>query len=547
MSTQKTVTKAAAIMMAAIMLSRILGLVRDVVISGLFGQGRNTDLYYAAFGIPDLLFFLIAGGVLSAAFVPVFVEYLEKNQREEAWELFSVIASIMAVIVAVLILFGEIFARHLVPILATPGIDDPQSLDFLAYLTRIVLPAQFFFFMGGLMMAALWAHKHFTAPGLGPSIYNIGIITGGAIAGTQIGPQGVQGLAWGALTGAFFGNFVLQFFVLRRYGMKFRPNFNYRHPGAIKVWKLMVPVIFSLSLTYVDVYINRWFASFLFEGAMSSLDRANRLMQVPIGIFGQAIAIGFYTTLAAQFANQKMGDFRETVNYGLRTIAFVAIPSTVILIILRVPIIQLLFQHGEFSAKATADVANPVIFYSLGILAWSSHPLMARAFYSMRVTWVPVLTGTIMTVIFVALNWVLMNAMMHCKYGGHSGLALATTIAAFGDMLLLLYFLRIKAGGINVRRILLSLTKITAASLVMGAVMWGMLQVVENNIVNGLPFKLAAASQVFIPMAVGGAVFIAAVKLLKLEESATVWNMIKSKFSRRRNGTNGTSGTVNEA
>lgn len=520
--------------MVAILLSRVLGLVRDMVISGLFGQGRNTDIYYAAFKLPDLLFYLIAGGVISAAFVPVFVEYLSKDKKEDAWELFSVIATVLAVIVAGFILIGELFARQLVPLVAAPGIKDAAALDALAHLTRIVLPAQFFFFMGGLMMASLWAHNQFVAPGLGPSVYNIGIITGGAIAGSQLGPQGVEGLAWGALAGAFAGNFVLQYVVLRRYGLKYKPNFNYRHPGAMKVWMLMIPVIFSLSLTYVDVYVNQLFASYLFKGAISALDRANRLMQVPIGIFGQSIAIGFYTTLASQFATQKMADFRETVNYGLRTIAFVAIPSTVILIVLRVPIIQLLFQHGHFSAEATSEVADPLIFYALGILAWSAHPLMARAFYSMHNTWVPVITGTSMTLIFVPLNYVLMKAMMHTSFGGHSGLALATTVAAVGDMVLLLYLLRRKAGGINLKRILVSIGKISIASGAMGIVVWLTLLWVEGLALPGIPFKVVAGLRFLLPSAAGAVVFIISVHLLKLEESKTVWDMVKRKFLRRR-------------
>lgn len=534
MSTQKTVTKAAGIMMVAILLSRILGLVRDMVISGYFGQGRNTDLYYAAFKLPDLLFYLIAGGALSAAFVPVFVEYLSKDDKEQAWELFSVIATVMAVFVIGFIIIGELFARQLVPLVATPGIEDSAALDHLAYLTRIILPSQFFFFMGGLMMGCLWAHNHFVAPGLGPSIYNIGIIVGGAIAGSQIGAQGVEGLAWGALAGAFAGNFLLQMLTLRRYGVKFRISFNIHHPGAVKVWMLMLPAVFSLSLTYVDVYINGLFASYLFEGAISSLDRANRLMQVPIGIVGQSVAIGFYATLAAQYAMDKMCDFRETVNYGLRSIAFIAIPATVVMIVLRVPIIQMLFQHGHFSTEDTQQVAAPLVFYSIGILAWSVHPLLARAFYSMRQTWVPVLTGTGMTAVFVPLNYVLMKAMEHTQFGGHSGLAMATTVAAVGDMILLLYFIRLKAGGIGAKRIVTSMTKIAVASAVMGAAMWAVLSGVNAIDMTGLTFKVSAGLRLIIPLGVGGALFVLMSKVLRIEESATVWAMVRRKFSRRK-------------
>jgi putative peptidoglycan lipid II flippase len=535
MSTQKTVTKAAAIMMAAILLSRVLGLVRDMVISGIFGQARNTDIYYAAFGLPDLLFYLIAGGVLSSAFVPVFVEYLSTDRREHAWHLFSIIATVMAVVVGVFIIIGEIFARRLVPYVAAPGFHS-GALDQVAHLTRIVLPAQLFFFLGGLMMASLWAHNQFVAPGLGPSIYNIGIIVGGAIAGSQLGPiRGIEGLAWGALAGAFLGNFVLQLVVLRRHGLSFKPSFNVRHPGAVKVWKLMVPVIFSLSLTQVDVWVNRWFATWLFAGAVSALDRANRLMQVPIGVFGQAIAIGFYPTLAAQYSTGQMKEFRETVNYGLRAISFVAIPSTVLIIVLRVPIIQLLFQHGRFKAEATQDVASALAFYALGIFAWSGQALVARAFYSMQHTLTPVLTGTAMTAIFIPLNVLLMGVMRHAGHHmEHTGLALATTIAASGDMALLLFFLRRRAGGINARRILVSIGKICAASAPMGIGMWFTLIWVGHSLPAETPLKVSAGLRVLLPIAVGGALFLTMVRVLRMEEAATVWNMVRRRFVRRR-------------
>lgn len=526
MSTQKTVTKAAGIMMAAIMLSRVLAMVRDMVISGLFGQGGNTDVYYAAFNLPDMLFYLIAGGALSSAFVPVFVEYISAGKRKEAWELFSIIATVTATAVIGFIIVGEIFARQLVPIVAAPGFH-AAKLDQLAHLTRIVLPAQFFFLLGGLMMASLWAHQQFVAPGLGPSIYNIGIILGGAIGGVIAGSQGVEGLAWGALVGAFAGNFVLQLVTLRRYGLKYKPSFNTRRPDAIRVWKLMLPVIFSLSLPQVDVWINKLFASYFSEGAVSAIDRANRLMQVPIGVFGQAIAIGFYTTLAAQFTEGRMKDFRDTFNYGLRAISFASIPATVTLIILRVPIIQLLLQHGRFNAEATSVVAAPLALYALGIFAWSGQALIARAFYSMQDTKTPVVIGTIMTALFIPLNLTLMRVM------GYTGLALATTIAATLNMLLLLYFLRIRADGINARRILLSIGKVSTASMVMGIAMWVSLSFVTAHLPENLPFKVAAGVRVLAPTAFGGVLFVLIVRALKMEEAATVWDMIRRRFSRR--------------
>lgn len=520
--------------MAAIMLSRALGLIRDMVISGLFGQGRNTDIYTAAFKVPDLLFYLVAGGVISAAFVPVLVEYLANGKREDASELFSIIASVMAVVVAGFVIFGEIFARQLVPWVATPGIKDPDSINRIAHLTRIILPCQFCFFMGGLMMAWQWAHQEFAIPGLSPSIYNIGIIAGGAIAGSRLGPQGVEGLAWGALCGAFAGSFLLQFIALRGRGVGFRLNFNARHPGAKKVWILMIPIIFSLSLTYVDVWVNTLFASYLFKGAISALDRANRLMQVPIGILGQSVAIGFYTTLAAQFSTNKVTEFKDTVNYGLRSISFVSIPATVLMIVLRIPLIQLLFQHGHFNAKATTEVAQPLIFFSLGIFAWSAYPLMARAFYSMQQTKIPVIAGTVVTAIFVPLNYVLMNALLHTKFGGLAGLALSTSISGTLNLALLILLLRKSTGGIGFVRLATSLVKTGIASVLLGVGAWVTLKFGMQFVPSHLPLKIIAGLRLLLPTAVGGVLFLLAVHFLKLEESAAAYDMIKRRFGRKK-------------
>lgn len=523
MSSKTTVTKAAGIMMAAIMLSRVLGLVRDMVISGLFGQGRNTDIYYAAFSVPDLLFYLIAGGAISSAFVPIFVEHISNGRKQEAWKLFSILATTMFLVIAAVVVVGEIFTRQLIPIIAAPGFKGPE-LDQVAHLTRIVLPSQLFFLLGALMMGSLWAHNHYKAPGLGPSIYNIGIITGGAIAGHKFGPQGIQGLAWGALAGAFLGNFVLQYFVLRRYGLKFKPSLNVKHPDAIKVWKLMIPVIFSLSLPQIDVWINRRFATYFFGGAVSAIERSNRLMQVPIGIFGQAIAIGFFATMAAQYATGKMDDYRETVNFGIRSILFVSIPATVLMIVLRMPIIQLFFQHGEFTAQNSIDVAKPLVFYALGIAAWSTQAIIARAFYSIQDTKTPVWTGTVMTAIFIPMNYCLMRIM------GYTGLALATTIAATMHSLTMFFLLRKKAGGIDARRIFISTAKITAASLLMGAAMWFVLGAIGHHIPSGLPHKVSSGLKLLGPMVVGFTIFFIMAKVFKLDELAVVLNMIKSKF-----------------
>lgn len=542
MRTQGTVTKAAGIMMAAIFLSRILGLVRESVMTGYFGQGSNTDYYFAAFNVPDLLFYLIAGGVLSSAFIPVFVEHITNGKHEEAWRIFNVVMTLMTIIVGILIIIGEIYTRQLVPVISGGGFT-AEEVDQIVPIARIILPAQLFFFLGGLFMAAQWAHQKFAAPGLGPSIYNIGIIIGGAYAGARFGPNAVEGLAWGALAGAFVGNFLLQGLMIPRIGGHFRPSLNVRHPGAVRVWKLMIPVIFSLSLAHVDIVVNRWFGSYLFASAVSALTRADRLMQVPIGMFGQAVGIGFFPTLSALAASGAMKDFRQMVNYGLRILMFLSIPSMVLLIVLGKPVIQVILQHGLFTTTDTNDVYAALIPYSLGIYFWCAQAVVARAFFSMQDTLTPVIVGTIATAVFIPLNWVLMVLFGNIDPRlAHAGLALATTIGAGLHVGILAVILRKRAGGLGAKQLVLTAGKVTLASVLAGAAAWvGAFAIVPHLAVASGGVKMVAAAQLAIGAGLGGGVFVAAVWALKMEESTAAWGMLKRRFGRASGLKNGNS------
>jgi len=533
MTTKRAVTRAAGIMMAAILMSRILGLVRESVITGFFGQGNRTDAYFGAFNVPDLLFYLIAGGVLSSAFIPVFVEYLTSGRRDDAWRVFNVVMTTMAIVVAVFIILGEIFTRQLVPVLSGGGFSREQ-VERITPIARIILPAQFCFFLGALFMASQWAHQRFLIPGLGPSIYNIGIICGGVIAGIKLGPNAVEGLAWGGLAGAFAGNFLLQGAMIPRLGGRFRFSLDVRHPGAMRVWRLMVPVIFSLSLTHVDVWINRWFCSYLFEGAYSALTRADRLMQLPIGMFGQAVGIGFYPTLSALITAGDIGEFRRTINYGLRLLMFVSIPSMVLMIVLGTPIIRLLFQHGRFTAQNTHDVYTVLVAYSLGIYFWCAQAVVARGFFSMQDTKTPVYVGTAATAVFVPLNWILMVLFSRIDPRlGHVGLALATTVSAGLHVGVLLVILRNRVAGLGARQLLDTAGKVLLASVLAGAAAYVGMRAATMLPTTHAGVKIAAGTEFAIGAGLGSLVFIAAVRVLKLEEAAAAWEMIKRRFSRK--------------
>ena len=515
-STTKTVAKAAALMMAALFISRILGLVREMVIANQFGAGGVVSAYRMSFVLPDTLYFMLSSGALSSAFIPVFTEYWTKGEKEEAWKVFSVIATFIFIVLGSVILLCEIFAHRIVPLLALGfAREQPELLGITTTMTRIVLPSQLFFFMGGLIIATLWARQRFLSPAMAPIIYNVFIISGGVFLAASLG---VKGLTWGALVGAFVGNFLLQVYVVRKVGVQFKPSLNLRHPGVVKVGKLALPVILGLSLPFVDVNINFWFATFLGKGAVAALGFANRLMQVPLGVFAQAAAVALFPTLAAQAARKEIGNLRTSVNFGLRGILLLTIPSSVLMIVLATPIVTALFRHGQFRPEDVPYVAYALVFYSIGIAGWAGQAIITRGFYALQDTVVPVVTGTIMTLIFIPLNWLLMKPL------GHGGLALATSIAAVLNMVVLLELFRRRLGGINGGLIVKSFGKVVVSSAAAGVVAWGVINLLGAHLTMTRPLHaLIGVLAASIPAVF---VYVGMIALLRVDEAAEIWKLV---------------------
>jgi putative peptidoglycan lipid II flippase len=468
---QRRIAGASGFLMFAVLLSRLLGLVREHVISTRFGQGVDTDIYTAAFTVPDLIFFLIAGGGLSTAIIPTFTQYMNEGRKKEAWRIFKVVSLYTTMVVGVLILIGEVFANTLIRH-TNPGFTDEEVLRCVG-LTRILLPAQICFFLGGLMMGVLQTRNNMRGQAYGPIIYNLGIIFGGVVL-THFMPKGgeIAGLCWGAVGGALLGNLALQWWFVKRMGGYWAPESlreMLRDPGvkegALQVWRMMLPIILGVALPQVSALMNRYYASYLDKGTMSALNRANQLMQVPLGVFGQAVSIAILPTLAAQFVKKDMAAIRRTTNFGLRFILFLTIPCSVLMIVLAVPIVQLALQGGRYHTADSVKAATALSFYAIGIMAWSAQSLISRAFYSMKDTKTPVIVGTVVTfLIFIPLNPPLLAWL------DYRGLALATSISATINMFTLFFLLRRRLKGIEGGKLLASVLKIGFASAVMGTV-----------------------------------------------------------------------------
>ncbi len=521
--TQKRIAGAAAIMMAAILASRLLGLIRTSVVADILGQRFQADVYNAAFMIPNLLFFLIAGGALSSAFIPVFAEYISTDREEDAWRIFSTVACVMTAVVSLFIILGWIFTGPLIK-LVNFGYS-PEKVAATVPLTRILLPAQLCFFLGGLLMGTQNARQRFLIPALGPIIYNFSTIVGGILLARRLGPAG---FCWGALFGAIVGNLALQLWATRRLGMRFFPSLDFRHPGVVKVWKLMLPVILGLALPQVSIIINGMFASDLGNGPQSALVNANRLMQFPLGVFAQAMAVAIFPTLAIQAATGKLAELRRTASLGIRSILFLTIPSSLWMMILATPIVQIILQHGRFTAADSRMTVIAMDFYSIGIFAWSAQAVLARGFYALQDSITPVVIGTVATIIFIPLNWIFM-VNLHLEYGG---LALATSLGAIMNMVALFWVLRRRLNGLESGQVLVSSVKILVATAVSSVACLFVRNITMGHLAShstkGL--KIEATTTLFLSAAAAVAVYLIMAWLLRMKELETV----KSALRRRK-------------
>ncbi|MFN3653593.1 MAG: murein biosynthesis integral membrane protein MurJ [Armatimonadota bacterium] len=537
------IASAAGIMVAAILLSRVLGLVRDIVVAYYFGASDVTDAYIAAFRLPDLLYFLIAGGALSSAFIPVFTEYLTKGDEESAWHVFSVFGTALTFLLTFIIVAGWIFTPWLLVPLAPGYLDDPSKFQLTVHLTRIVLPAQLCFFIGGLMMSTLYARQHFLFPALGPVVYNIAIIIGGAIGGQFWGPvRGIDGLAWGVVVGAFLGNVVMQLWMLRRLGVRYHFSLNVRHEGVVRVAKLMLPVLLGLSLPYLCVILSTPFASDLGDRPVTWLDRANKLMQMPLGIFAQALSVAIFPTLSALAAQQDWDGFRKQFSLGIRSVLFLTIPSAVLIIILAVPLSAILFQHGKGTWEDTVATASAAGVYALAIFAVSAQQVVNRGFYSRQNTVTPMLVGSGATFVFLALNVLLLGipgqksvVSFAQQVHGSKLLALAYVLAMAIYLTVLLVLFQRAMGGIRGREIAASVVRVIVASVLMGAAAWGAQGLFHQWLVPYGPGgvrTLGTLAEILLCSGVGGVVYLAAVKLMRVPEAEFVFDAVSRRFAR---------------
>jgi putative peptidoglycan lipid II flippase len=407
------------------MLSRVIGYVREAYIAYAFGAGPATDAYVAGFTIPDWLNYLVAGGTASITFVSIYTRFLAANKEDEAQKTFSVIITVMTAVLGVGVLLTEFFtpeiSRHLFPRFS------PEQLELCVHLTRILLPAQIFFYVGGVVSAVLLSRRLFLFPAFSPLLYNAAIILGGILLSHRFG---ISSLAYGALAGSFLGPFLINAIGAARVGTGYSISFDVRNP-AFREWvKLSIPLMLGVSLVTADDWILRYFASGA-VGDITRLNYAKRLFAVPIAVLGQATSQASLPFFAKLFGEKRMREFADTVNGSIYRIVATSLLATSFMMAAATPLIDLVYRRGHFTFSDSKETALYFFWFALSLCFWSAQGLYSRAFYAAGNTVVPMAATTLITLASIPVY----SALFH-RFST-VGLAMASDLGIVGNTLAL--------------------------------------------------------------------------------------------------------------
>ncbi len=523
---EKSFLKSAKTVSLCTLLSRVLGLVRDIICASFFGTSLAWDAFVVAFKIPNLFRRLFGEGALSAAFIPVFTEYLETKGKKDAWELVNVTGTLLFIILASLVVLAEI-SFSVIPTVFSLN----SKWSLVLNLLTITFPYVLFICMVALAMAVLNSLKHFLIPALAPVTLNIcwimGVIFLTPICGSTL-DQKIFGLAIAILIGGMI-QLAMQLPVLKKEGITFKPSLNFSHPGLKRILALMLPIIFGLAVVQVNVLMDSFIAiAFakppggaehfslagisipypLETGAASVLYYADRLIQFPLGVFGIAMATAVFPFFSTYAARKEWTNFTDTFNQAVRVVLFIGIPASAGLILLRRPLVELFYERNAFTAESTYRTAAVILFYSLGVWAYSASHVIIRAFYSIQDTKTPVKVGAGMVCLNLVLNLTLIWFLRE------GGLALATAISATIQIIILFVLLHKKLNITGHKHIITSAIKTLIATFFMYVTCWIMLKIVPTG--DG---KLMIKSiRLLIPLASALITFFTISYLLKSEE-----------------------------
>ncbi|MGH9674467.1 MAG: murein biosynthesis integral membrane protein MurJ [Bryobacteraceae bacterium] len=519
---------------AAVLLSRVSGLIREVLMARLFGAGAAYDAFLLGFRIPNLTRDLFAEGALSAAFVPTFSEYLSQKGRNEAASLANLVATAVVLFVGALCVLGMVFSPQLVGLLAPGFAAVPGKTELTIHMTRIMFPFLLLVALAAQAMGVLNACNQFGVPALASSMFNIGSLvfglTLGFLAGPRMGLEPIEGMAWGVVAGGAL-QMLWQFPSLRRQGFTLRPAIDWRHPGLIRIIRLMGPAIIGNAAVQINVMVNTNFASRIEDvirgpdGPVSWLSFAFRFFQLPLGLFGVAIASATLPSISRSLAGGDMIEFRRTLSRSLGVVFLLTVPSSIGLVVLGPAMIAAVFEGGKFGVYDTRQTAVALSCYAVGLAGYSAVKVLNPAFYALNDARTPML----ISLASIVINYAAASILVTHTSLGHAGLALSTSAVALFSFLCLFLILRHRAGGVYGRDLASSGVKVAMAALLMGA-----LVSVSSDAISGWlgESRLRHITNLAISIPAGLLVFWGACRALRVPELELAWNAIGEPLRR---------------
>ena len=515
-SEKKNVSEAAGVVGFYTLLSRILGLVRDMVFARFFGDKIAADAFFVAFRIPNLLRRLFAEGSLTIAFIPVFTEYLTRKSREDAFLLARAILTLLSVILVCVTLLGVLGAHWIVRLQAFGWGGSGARYELTVLLTRIMFPYIFLVSIVALFMGVLNTLRHFAAPAAAPIFLNVGII-GATLWLSPYFSEPVVGVAIGVIIGGIF-QLLLQLPWIYKKGLSLAPCWMPRHPAVKRIGLLMVPAIYGSAIYQLNQFIGTLLASFLPGGSVSWLYYADRIVEFPLGVFAIAISTAVLPSLSKQASERDNAGFGETLGHAIRLVFFITLPSMAGLLVLGRPIIQVFFERGAFDAITTGMTLKALFFYTLGLWAFSSNRVMVSAFYALQDTKTPVKIA----ILTMAANFVFSLLLMRPLQ--HGGLALSLSLASAMQFFLLLHFLKKKAPLLGLRPIVTSSVKSVMAALAMGACIQYLYA--RWMVSSPGPELWALSVRLIILVPAGAAIYFLLARLLRCDELAALGDIV---------------------
>lgn len=523
--TNAGIVRAAFVVLLGFLASGVLGLVRTAAYTAIFGASDVLDAFVAAQRVPEVLFVLVAGGALGSAFIPVFSRYLnDPADSDHAWKLASATMTLSASAAAALSLLAYVSAPWFVPYY----VGDPEIQALTVNLMRVMLVTPFIFSMSGLVMGVLNAHQSFTLPALAISLYNIGQIVG-AVGITPLLPEldgapNVYGLALGTVLGALL-HLTVQLPGLRRVRARLRPRFEVTTEGVREVLGLMGPRVLGLAVVQINFIVNITLSTPMTDGSTSALTIAWTLMFFALGVIAQSVGTALFPTLAALAAEGDTDGFRDRLATAMRSVLFLALPATVVLMLLGEPLVAVIAGRGAWTAEATQATAWALAFFSLGMAGHALLEVLSRAFYALADTWTPVSVGIGAMLANIALSLVFVQFIGEAgnlARGPFAGLALANAVTTLAEAGVLWWLMRRRVGGINDTHVLDGVWRTGAASLALVGVLWAL---------DAAGLALAGLPLVYLIVAgvAGGVTFFGVAFVLGLDEARRVPLMIWRK------------------